>query len=281
MKLVKLDRDLYSLASKWPELTNEQILFLAKLLLQDGSFTKLKVIYCLYLMGLNLKYSNPVYLNGEVLYYVKHSRTKVYLLSLEQIYTLVAGIEWIFYNQETPEGKQVSINPRLTANPVRDIKIRFTKLRGPDDALGNITYIEFMFAETYLYRYESTKDSKWLAMFIATLWRPLKKGTVEPFDQTKLERWAHRTARIKPHVAMTIRWYYSGCKYFLSLKYPRVFGGAGDGKPKDPFEGYMKLATTLSSADATKTNDLMYTSLYFALSALDVMIEASEKTKSK
>jgi len=281
MKLVKLDKDLYSLPSKWPELTNEQVIFLAKLLLQDGSYTKLKVIYCLYLMGLNLKYANPVMVNHERLYYVKHSRTKVYLLSIEQIYSLVAGIEWLFFNQETPDGKQISVNPRLTANPVRDIKIRLTKLRGPDDALGNITYIEFMFAETYLYRYESTQDSKWLAMFIATLWRPLKKGTVEPFDQVKLERWAKRTAKIKPHVALAIRWYYAGSKYFLSTKYKHVFGGASAGKPQDPFEGYMKLATTLSSADATKTNDLMNTSLYFALSALDAMLEASEHNKKK
>lgn len=280
MKIVKLDSDLYSLPSNWKELTSEQVLFLAKLFIQDSSFTKLKVIYCLSLMGLSLKYANPVTVEGERLYYVKHSRTKVYLLSIEQIYSIAEGIDWIFTKNETQEGKDISISPKLIFNPVKDIEIRFTKLRGPDDALGNITYIEFMHAETYLYRYQSTGESKWLAMFIATLWRPMKRGTVVPFDQIKVERWAKRTAHIKPQVALAIKWYYSGCKNFLAKEFPRPFEGGSDGKAKDPFKGYLKLATTLSSADATKTTELMNTSLYFALGALDAMLEANEKQKA-
>lgn len=280
MKIVKLDSDLYYLPSTWKELTHDQVLFLAKLFLQDNSFIKLKVIYCLYLMGLNLKYANPVTVDGESLYYVKHSRKKVYLLSIEQIYSIVAGIDWLFPKLDTDESKQ--INPRLTANPIRDIKIRFSTFRGPDDALGNITYIEFMHAETYLYRFETTQDSKWLAMFIATLWRPMLKGTVLPFNQEKIERWAKRTAKVKPHIALAVKWYYTGCKHFLAKEFPKPFeGSAAEGKPKDPFKGYLQLATTLTSADATKTNDLMNTSLYFALSALNAMLEAHEKNKSK
>lgn len=230
-------------------------------------------------MGLKLKYADPVTIGDDKMYYIKHSRKRIYLLSLEQIHTIIAGVEWLFYNIDTPNGKQVSINPRLVFNPARNIKIRFAKLRGPEDGLGNISFYEFMHAETFLYRYNKTNDNQWLAMFIATLWRPMRKGTVLPFDYVKLERWAKRTVKVKPHVALAMVWYYEGCKYFLSTQFPDVFTGGGVGKPTDPFKGYMDLTATLAGADPTKMEAVRHANLYDTLGALQQMIKQSEKRK--
>lgn len=276
MRTVKLDSDSYTLPSRWQELTTNDIVTLAKLYLQSNNYVKLKVVFCLYLMGLRLKYANPVDIDGDKCYYIKHSNRRVYLLGLEQIHQIVSGVEWIFYNEDTPEGRRISINPRLTANPFRRLKVRFSTLVGPDDALGDISFLEFAFAETYLYRYAKSQNKHWLDMFIATLWRPVKNGNRVEFDQQKIEQWAKRTARIKPAVALAMQWYYAGCKYFLSRKYPKVFTPTGSGGSGDPFEGYMDLTGTLAKSDPTKFADVHNANLYFTLISLEQMLEAAK-----
>lgn len=278
MRIVKIDNDSYTLPSKWQELSTSDMLMLARLYLQSNNYIKLKVGFCLYLMGLRLKYSNPVVVDDMNCYYVKHNKKSVYLLGLEQIYQLVAGIEWIFYNEETPEGHKISINPRFNFNPFPRLKVRYSILVGPDAALGNVTFLEFMFAETYLYRYGKTHNTKWLAMFISTLWRPTKKGNRMEFDQQKVEQWAVRTERIKPAVALVMQWYYDGCKYFLSRRFPNVFTPSGE-TPTDPFDSYMKLTATLAKADPTKFNDVRSANLYDTLESLEQMLEAAKPKK--
>ncbi len=280
MRNIKLDNDSYTLQSKWSELTPKQVIDLAKIYLAGNGFIRLKVVYCLYLMGLRLKYSNPVMLDGKSLYYVKYNRKRVYLLSLEQIYSIVSCIEWIFYTEKTADGPKISINPRLIFNPAKQIKVYFTKLQGPDDGLGNISFMEFIHAETFLFRYNSTADPKWLAMFIATLWRPVKNGKLTEFDQSKVDRWAKRTAKIKPEVSLALTWYYQGCKFFLSNKFKRVFSGVG-GKATDPFEGFLNLTSTLAGADVTKMERVRASSLYDTLTALEQMLQAQEEQQKK
>ena len=279
MKTITLDGDTYTIPSNWRELTPEQVLMLAKIFNQNSQLSRLKIVFCLALMGLKLKYANPVTVDDEKMYYIQHSRKRVYLLGLEQIHSLIASVEWLFYNMDTPQGKQVSINPRLVSNPVKNLKIRFSTLRGPDDGLNRISFIEFMYAETFLYRYQRTNEHHWLAMFIATLWRPMRKGNVVPFDYDKVEQWAKRTAKVKPHIAMAIMWYYEGCKYFLSTQFPDVFIGGGTGKPTDPFKGYMDLTATLAAADPTKMEQVRQANLYDTLGALQQMIKQSKKRK--
>lgn len=280
MKSVKFDNDSYTLPEKWSELSDDEILFLAKLHLKNKEFVKFKTIYCLYLLGLRLKFSTPVMLKGELLYYVKHSRTRVYLLSAEQIHALNSAIDWLFTSENVDNVRKVLVNSKLVRNPVKNICVRFKKYRGPDDGLGNITYSEFMHAETFLHRFDTNNDSKWLAMFLATLWRPVKNGTVEPFNQDKLERRAKMLSKVKPHIILAIRWYYSGCKAFLAKEFPLTFSpSVSTAKPSDPFKGYLDLANTLSSSDATKVESLLNTNIYFALRALEDMISKAEKTQ--
>lgn len=279
MITITLDGDAYTIPSNWRELTPEQVIMLARIFNQNSHLSRLKIVFCLALMGLKLKYSDPVTVGDDKMYYIQHSRKRVYLLSLEQIYSLITAVEWLFYNMDTPQGKQVSINPRLVFNPVKNLKIRFSTLRGPDDGLSKISFIEFVYAETFLYRYQKTKDQKWLAMFIATLWRPIRKGNVLPFDYDKLEQWSKRTIKVKPHIAMAIMWYYEGCKYFLGTQFADVFTGGGVGKAVDPFKGYMDLTTMLSGADPTKTELVRLANLYDTLGALQQMIKQSEKRK--
>ena len=281
MKHITIDNDHLTVPSKWSELTTDQVITLAKLVGQNTSYFNISVRYCLYLLGLKPRLYPPIVVDGESLYYVKgRNSSNKYLLSTTQVHALAQSFDWLYRRTHNPdETVTVGVNPLLTDNPVKDIKIRFTTLRGPEAVLGNITWIEFIFAETFLARYNSTSDPKWLAQFIATLWRPLNKGTVVPFEQGKVERHARRTIRIKPHIALAAIWFYNGCKDFLSKEYPRPFSTAGGGKAKDPFKGYMDLTVTLARADATKAEKVLEANLHFTLKSLDMMIQANEKKK--
>lgn len=218
--------------------------------------------------------------DGESLYYVKgRNKKNKYLLSTTQVHAIGKSFDWLFKRSYTENTVSIALNPLLTSNVVKDIKIRFSTLRGPEDVLGNISWAEFVFAETFLARYNTTGDPKWLAQFMATLWRPLRKGARISFDQSKVEQHARRTIRIKPHVALAAIWFYNGCKEFLSKEYPRPFSAAGGGKSRDPFKGYMDLTVTLARADATKAEKVLEANLHFTLKSLDMMIQANEKKK--
>lgn len=275
MHNITIDSDNYSLKSKWSELTTDEVIGLANIYMSGNDYSRLKIVCCLYLLGLKLKYADPVLLDGKLLYYVKHSRKRVYLLSLEQMQCLITSVEWLFYNEHTPEGKKISINPRLTFNPVKKIKLCFTSLVGPDDFLGNITFTEFIHAETFLYRYNTTGDRSWLSKFMATLWRPIRKGKVVNFDQELIERWSWRTEKVKPDIALAIMWFYQGCKFYLSKKFPRVFMGS-TGKTTDPFDSFMDLTSTLAGADATKMDAVRSANLYDTLKALEQMLTVQD-----
>lgn len=279
MKTITLDGDTYTVPSNWRELTPNQVLSLAKIYMQHKQLSHLKVVFALTLMGLQVKYSNPVTIGETKIYYVKHQSKRVYLLSIDQILSIISEFGWLFQSNYSPQGVQVYINPGLVVNPVRNLKVRFSSLRGPDDGLTGISFIEFMYAETFLYRYQKTTDPHWLNMFIATLWRPLRKGSTLPFNHDKLEQWAKRTARVKPHIAMAIMWYYEGCKHFISTQFPDVFGGGGSSKPTDPFKNYMDLTATLAKADPTKMEQVRQANLYDTLAGLQLMIKESEKRK--
>lgn len=277
MKTITIDNDTLTVPSRWGELTTDQVLTLAKLVGQNVSYFNISVRYCLYLLGLKPRLYPPIMVDGESLYYVKgRNKKNKYLLSTTQVHAIGKSFDWLFKRQYTENKVNIALNPLLTSNVVKDIKVRFSTLRGPEDVLGNISWAEFVFAETYLARYHKTNDPKWLAHFLATLWRPLCWGTVLPFSQAKVTQQAKRTIRVKPHIALAAIWYYEGCKAFLAREYPRPFGGGGASKA-DPFKGYMDLTVTLARADATKAEDVLNANLHFTLKSLDVMLQQNEK----
>lgn len=281
MKTIAIDNDNFIVPSKWNDLAPEQVMTLAKLVQQNASYFNISVKFCLYLLGLKPKLYHPILVDGESLYYVRGKSNKnKYLLSTAQVHALVKSFSWLFVShRDESDAITMGVNPLVNYNPVKDIKVRFTKLRGPDDVLGNISWMEFIFAETFLTRYNMTGDIKWLAQFLAVLWRPLKDGNILPFEQSKVERQACRTIRINHNTALVATWFYAGCKAFLAKKYPRALGGSGGGKQSDPFEGYMDLTVTLAKTDKASPDSVLGTNLHFVLKSLDIMLQQQQQQK--
>lgn len=270
-----IDKEPYSIASKWSELTAEQVLTLARWFGKSQAYHRIKIEFAFYLLGLKVMIRKPIDTLDGYLYYVTSNRKKIHLLSTASVAAVARQVDWLFRTYNTATGDSISLNPLLINNPVRDIKIRFCTLRGPDDGLGNITFREFIFAETFLHRYHTTQQPAWLAKFMATLWHPMRFGIAQPFRQEKVDQWSKRTLRIKPHVAMAIGWYYQGSKEFLMRKYPHVFS-VGGGKSTDPFESYMHLTATLARSNPTQMEQVRDANIHDTLVSLEQMIKDSK-----
>lgn len=123
----------------------------------------------------------------------------------------------------------------LTKNNLPFIKtgfLKLNKLAGPMDNFRNMTFSEFMFADTFLGKSSRAKDEKtkqfFLNHFIACLYRPIDKNAVPgdlriKFNEFTIEQRAKQVSKLSPITKQMIVTWYKGCRAELENKNPEVF----------------------------------------------------------
>ena len=112
-----------------------------------------------------------------------------------------------------------------------------TAWHGPAAHLSNVTFGEFMFADTFFVQYALHQRPVHLDMFLAVLYRPGKRnpnpeaadwnGDVRlPFNEHQLEVRTQRIAHVPDLEKLAVLTWYRGCRTQLADEFPDVFAEA-------------------------------------------------------
>jgi hypothetical protein len=101
-----------------------------------------------------------------------------------------------------------------------------------------MTFGEFISAEMYFSAYHESKNTNYLDLFIACLYRPLKidfdeKSTDDrrfAFNDAKLDHYASIIQNVGQEIKMNIFYNYAAIHKWLTVQYPEVFEPAEKGK---------------------------------------------------
>jgi hypothetical protein len=142
--------------------------------------------------------------------------------------------------------------PRFTKQLLPEVRVpgaRRTKLHGPADAFGNLSFAEFIQAEGHFFDYQRQPEERHLNLFVATLYRPA--GGKNPADrreayvQGDVAGRAALVARLPLATRLAVRMWYSSCRGAYVRKYTGSLFTAptGDGstRPRDPRETWREI----------------------------------------
>jgi len=291
MKTITINSDKFNLPTRWNELTPVQFRHIAMLSLQQLTPTEFKLKAALLLLGITVEPVPENNLKGESCYYVRHEKN-TYLLSTHQLMAIAEPMKFLFDIVETDEGHNYQLHCKLFRQLIPEIKVSGHTFYGPDSALTNILFKEYIRAETYFAEFLSKKNKADADRLIATLYRQQAKDynpedvnftgdRREPINDFLIDNRAKVISKLDEVTRQAILMWYEGCKNFLSTKYARVFEEGeqkkGSAKQQDIFEGYMRLLATLSNNDATKTEDWLNINLHMVMLTMDNMRQQQEE----
>jgi hypothetical protein len=298
MKTITINSDKYNLPTRWNELNSDQFRHIATLSLQQLTPAEFKLKAVLLLLNITVESLPEQSVKAEPCYYIRHGKN-TYLVSTHQLMAISEQMKFLFDIVETSDGHNYQLNCKLFRQLIPEIKVAGHTFYGPDDALTNILFKEYIRAETYFSEFLSKKDKANADRLIATMYRPQAKAynpedvnfsgdRREPINDFLIENRAKVISKLDDVTRQAILMWYEGCKHFLSTKYARVFEEGDNqkisGKQPDIFENYMRLLATLSNNDATRTDDWLNTNLHMVMLTMDNMREqqaAMEKQLKK
>jgi hypothetical protein len=267
MHEVKINGTALRFPSEWNELTRHHLELIAGLCFGNLNLNEMrfKSFLLFYIAGIHVKemdaFRDPES-KSELLYQVSLADHSVAYLSPKQIVTIADGFDFIFERKEKDgEITSVSLDSKLTKNLIPRFKVRATHYYGPSDRLFNISFAEYIHAETNANRFLKDKDVTYLDKLIAVLYRP-ERSDVHPgseeyngdrrikFNDHKIDERAEKISRINHNLKYAILLFYQGCQRWYHQQFPHVFsykkGSKGDGL------GFLGLVDALTDGDVTK-----------------------------
>ncbi|KAA8483765.1 hypothetical protein BDE36_1769 [Arcticibacter tournemirensis] len=161
-----------------------------------------------------------------------------------------------------PEAQKVQLAPTLrflfghntlTQWVIPRIRRRFRWYYGPEHRLQNITIGEYSRTELYYQAYVKRNDEKALDMLIATLYRPLRKGTAErdireELSDISIRKRAKRMSTLSKRYRHAILLNYEGCRNFIRVNFLDKLPSEGGTKPDEIFD-YNKVILAVAGAN--------------------------------
>lgn len=264
----------------WNELTAEQLIQMAKLINGNIGLEEIKVKMLFIFTGIKVVQQPSVLVDGKEFFWIRHQKRK-FLVSAHSL----AHISSPFLNffTEINENEWI-IKPTITRQLLPIVEVGKVKLHGPADGLSNITFREFIFAETALNQLIAANDTTQLNQLIGILYRPfgkIKQGTLaytgdvrEKFNDNNMDEQAKLIASMPKELKRAILWYYKGCKQHLSTLFPLVFS-EGSATSKSTFEVFMTIVDDIANNQPAEHERILDVLLYSALQSLNNRIEKS------
>jgi hypothetical protein len=223
----------------------------------------------------------------------RHGR-HIFIIDVKDIVFAASKLQFLFRIEEIKGQKVYSLESKLSKNLIPEISFGMSFFKrswyGPDNALTNITFSEFIHAETAYDKLITSGDDKYLNRLVAILYRP--SGNMKPkdpefrgdvrraFNDFTIDRQAKRAFFIQDNIKTAILIYYIGCRYAITKTFPDVFSGSGSEKT-DTYRSYMNLVEVLANYDVTKKDDIRSAYLYDVLLTLNQSIIRDKETEKK
>lgn len=291
MRTLTIDKQQVKLPSNWNELTTSQVLHICKLYNNGGDVTTMKVLIFLCLAGIKLTGKDHA---TRPSVYQAELNGKTILLKSEDIAYVADECSAFILKKHPKDGNRpafYSINSTLTNNPLPT----HNGLRGPDAALGNITWAEFCAAQTAYAGYCATKHKQHLCKLIAILWRE-----DVPFLTTKSAKYqgdlrkpyndftadangleVQRTWSAE-HLCAALM-YYEGCLDYMVKRYRDLFASSkGAAKSKGSvFDNMLKLTLAAADNQETKMKEVFDDPAHQVLFSINEAIKANKKMEEE
>lgn len=277
MHTITLGKYSFQIPGSWNELTSQQLLLLAKTFNSSTELEELKVKLLFYFSGIRVMQKPIVLVDNEPHCWLQYKKTRL-IVSAHSLSFVSAPFLKFF--REEKEG--YIIDPLLTRQLIPSLRIsRFATVYGPADGLSNITFNEFIHAETAYSDYLKYNDEKYLDKLIGILYRApggKNSGDVrKPFDDYLVDEYAKKVQHIDPAIKKAIRWYYEGSKVHIAGLFPNVFRKGSGGKQTDVFKSFLDIADELSGNNPAENERTLNTQLYTVLNSLNQRIEKTLK----
>ena len=165
-----------------------------------------------------------------------------------------------------------STDINITINHFKHVKIRGKSLRGPGDALEDITYEQFVWLQTWQSQLNADQDA--INQMINVLYQSRAK-----------EHEVQTVRRMRKSVKAGILWYIQGSMSFIQMQFPHVFKPSGeDDAIVNVFDYQQRIIDSLAEGDVTKKNQVRQSLLYDALYSMEmaaIRIEKYEKENKR
>lgn len=254
----------YEVPGNWNEMTKNQFMFLVSLFNKEN-LTYVEIQLKFFLHCIRAKVSKDVG-NGLFVIKTKHGRHPLFVDEL----TAVLGVfDYLF---DVNENNIRSISPKITINHFKHVKIRGKSLRGPGDALEDITYEQFVWLQTWQSQLNADQDA--INQMINVLYQSRAK-----------EHEVQTVRRMRKSVKAGILWYIQGSMSFIQMQFPHVFKPSGeDDAIVNVFDYQQRIIDSLAEGDVTKKNQVRQSLLYDALYSMEmaaIRIEKYEKENKR
>jgi hypothetical protein len=229
----------------------------------------------------------------------KYIKQRLLLQNLLQLPTMV-------FEALTPEQVALDLMPLISfltekntltkqLLPVARLSFRgfFKRLYGPKDKLRNLTFAEFIFADSYFIYYCKTGQEELLHKMIAVLYRERRylhelrsffgfdSGDIRtPFNEHLVGKRAGKVALLPDEVKLAILTWYRGCREALEAEYGYVFSQESDSRSGGR-SGWEPVARGMSGKIFGDLNNTLQVSIHTVLAEMDDQLRADEKIKSK
>lgn len=106
------------------------------------------------------------------------------------------------------------------------LNIKGFSFNPPAEKLKNITIKEFSFADSLFYNWREKKDTRYLDLLCATLYRKPVNNSIDnriPFNKIEVENQVALFKKIPFKTKLSIGYTYMGCRNYIADLYPHVF----------------------------------------------------------
>ncbi|MDD4698048.1 MAG: hypothetical protein PHR52_11000 [Fermentimonas sp.] len=263
MMKINIQDAVYKVPASWNEMTKTQFMFLVKLSSREN-LTYVEIQLKFFLHCIRGTVSKDI---GNGLFVIKTKQGRHPLFADE----LTAVLEVFDYLFEINDDNIRSIAPKITINHFKHVKSRGKSLRGPGDALEDITYEQFVWLQTWQSQLNADPDA------INQLINVLYTSSDEKHE-------VRTVRRMRKSVKAAILWYIQGTMSFIQLQFPHVFKPSGDDSNINVFDYQQRVIDSLAEGDVTKKNQVRQSLLYDALYSMEmaaIRIENYEKESKK
>jgi hypothetical protein len=278
----------------WNDLTKDQLLGIVRASEMGLPITDFLTVITLSFLGLKVKPGKKIaVIKGEPCFLCTDPKNRPHLIGVTDIAWLSNHLEWLL-TRAAPDSdgkpQDRSLNPRITINLIPEIMVQGRKWYGPADGLTNISFHEYMVAETHTMDFLRTADDAHMCKVIATLYRPADAGADpsspafsgdlrEPFNDFLVEARANDVATLDSSIRTAIMLFYYGCRYHIRNMFPEPFAGAAASAHGNTLRSYLDLVTALSHNDVTKNEEIRRTNLYEVMISLQHMVKEANAMK--
>lgn len=259
---IRIDNQAYAVPGDWNEMTKEQFIALIRICMDENrTYIEIQLKFFLYCV-----YGSVRTDLGAGLYEIK-TRASRHALFADELAAVLMAFDYLF---EVKADGSRELSPKLVINHFKSVQCGCRFLHGPNDALDNITYDEFVWLQTWQSQLNDNPGA--LDEFINIIYK---------------DRGGNRSLALVRRMSQTaktgILWFYLGTMHFLEEKFPHVFSGSGNANV-NVFDNQQRIIDSLAEGDVTKKMQVRESLLYDALYSMEMAalrIEEMERESRK